>query len=51
MGRPNFGQPATYPAPPVAHALHDDDVNTDVIDGDLAKVVHNGAKASTSIKV
>ena len=37
MGRPDFGQPVAHPAPPVAHALHNDD--TDVIDGDVAKVV------------
>ena len=40
MGQPDFGLPAAYPAPPVAHALHDDNAN--VIDGDVAKVVHNG---------
>ena len=33
VGQPNFGRSATYSAPPVPHALHDDDA--DVIDGDL----------------
>ena len=37
MGRPDFGLPAAYPTPPVAHALHDDDV-----DGDLADAIHDG---------
>ena len=35
MGRPNFGRSAAYPTPPVAHALHDDNV----INGDLAEAV------------
>ena len=43
MGRPDFRRPAAYPAPPVAHALHDDDAN--VIDGDIAKAVHDGLLA------
>ena len=42
MGRPNFGRPVAYPAPPVAHALHDDDANADIVDGDLVEVVHDG---------
>ena len=42
MGRPDFGQPTAYPAPPVTHALHDDDVDVDVIDGNLAEAVHDG---------
>ena len=40
MGRPDFRRSTTYPAPPVTHALHDDDV--DVIDGDLAKALDDG---------
>ena len=40
MGRPDFGQPAAYPAPLVAHVVHDDDV--DVVDGDVAKAVNDG---------
>ena len=44
MGQLDFGQPTAYPAPLVAHALHDDDadVNADVIDGDLAEAIHDG---------
>ena len=40
MGRPDFRQSAAYPAPPVPHALHDDDV--DVVDGDLAEALDDG---------
>ena len=40
MGRPDFGRSAAYPAPPVPHALHDDDA--DVVDGDLAKTLDDG---------
>ena len=40
MGRPNFRRPAAHPTPSIAHALHDDDV--DVVDGDVAKGVHDG---------
>ena len=32
MGRPDFGRPA---APPVAHALHDDEA--DVVNGDVIR--------------
>ena len=42
MGQPDFGRLVAYPAPPIAHALHDDDVNVDVIEGDLVEAVHNG---------
>ena len=41
-GRPNFGRPTAYPTPPVAHALHDDNVDVDVVDGDLAEAVDDG---------
>ena len=37
MGRPDFRRPTTYSAPPVVHALHDDDA--DVVDGDVIEVV------------
>ena len=37
MGRLDFGR---LVAPPFAHALHHDD--DDVVDGDVAKVVHDG---------
>ena len=40
MGRPDFGQSATYLAPPVPHALHDDDA--DVINGDLTEALDDG---------
>ena len=40
MGRPDFGRLATYPAPSVPHALHDDDA--DVVDGDLAEALDDG---------
>ena len=33
MGRPDFGRSAPYPAPPVSHALHDDDVDGVVAEG------------------
>ena len=40
MGRPDFGRSSAYPAPPVPHALHDDDV--DVVDGDLTEALDDG---------
>ena len=40
MGRPDFGQPVAYQAPPITYALHDD--NVDVVDGDVVEAVHNG---------
>ena len=43
MGRPDFGRLAAYPAPPVAYALHDDDV--DVVDGDVVEAVDDGLPA------
>ena len=33
MGRPDFGRSEPYPAPPLAHALHDDDVDGVVAEG------------------
>ena len=42
MGRPDFGRPAAYPAPLIGHALHDDDADADVVQGDLVEVVHDG---------
>ena len=29
MGRPDFGRSAPYPAPPLAHALHDDELEAE----------------------
>ena len=40
MGRPDFGRSTAYPAPPVPHALHDDDAN--VVDGDLTEALDDG---------
>ena len=40
MGRPDLGRLAAHPAPPIAHALHHDDV--DVVDGDVVEVVRDG---------
>ena len=40
MGRLDFGRPTAYPAPPIAHALHDDDA--DVVDGDVVEAVQDG---------
>ena len=48
MGRPDFGRSAAYPAPPVAHALHDDDA--DVVDGDLAEAVDDGLPVEPAIE-
>ena len=45
MGRPNFGRPTEYPAPLIAYALHYEDV--DVVDGDVAEVVHDGLSAES----
>ena len=46
MGRPDFGQPAAHPIPPVAHALHDDEA--DVVDDDVAEGVHDGLPAEAT---
>ena len=43
MGRPIFRRLSAYPAPPVTHALHDDDV--DVVNGDVAEAVGDGLPA------
>ena len=48
MGRPDFGRPAAYPAPPVAHALHDDDAN--VVDGGVVEDVHDGLPTELAIE-
>ena len=48
MGRPDFGRSAAYPAPPVPHALHDDDA--DVVDGDLAKGLDDGLPIEPTIE-
>ena len=33
MGQPDFGRLAAYPAPPLPHALHDDDADGVVAEG------------------
>ena len=48
MGQPNFGGSATYPAPPVPHALHDDDA--DVVDGDLDEALDDGLLVEPTIE-
>ena len=48
MGRPDFGRSTAYPAPPVAHALHDDDA--DVVDGDLAKALDDGLPVEPTVE-
>ena len=48
MGRPNFGRPLAYPGPLVFHALHDDDA--DVVDGDVAEVIHDGLPVEATVK-
>ena len=40
VGRPDFGRSAAYPALPVPHALHYDDV--DVVNGDLVEALKDG---------
>ena len=32
MAQPDFGRPIAHPSPLVAHALHDDDANGDVVE-------------------
>ena len=44
VGQLDFGRPAAYPAPLVAHALHDDDV-----DGKVAEAIHNGLPIHPSL--
>ena len=51
MGRPDFGPSTAYLAPPVAHALHDDNVNVvDVVDGDLAEALNNGLPVEPTVE-
>ena len=42
-----MGRLTAYPAPPVSHALHDDNAN--VIDGDVAEAIHNGLPAEPKL--
>ena len=50
MGRLDFGRSATNPAPPVAHALHDDDADADVVNGDLAEAIDDGLPVEFAAK-
>ena len=43
-----MGRLTAYLAPPVAHALHDDE--TDVVDGDVAEAVHDGLPAELAVE-
>ena len=45
MGRPNFGRYVPYGAPPLAHALHDDDV-----DGIVAEGMDDGLPAEPGVQ-
>ena len=50
MGRRlDFGRSVAYPAPPVPHALHDDDV--DVVDGDLAEALNDGLPVEPAVEL
>ena len=46
MGRPDFGRSAPYPAPPLEHALHDDDV-----DGVVAEGMDDGLPAELGVQL
>ena len=48
MGRPDFGRSTTYPVPPIAHGLHDDDA--DVVDGDLFEAVYDGLPVEPAVE-
>ena len=48
MGQPDFGRSAAYPAPPIPHALHDDDAN--VVDGDLVEVLNDGLPVEPAVE-
>ena len=48
MGRLDFGRSVAYPAPPVPHALHDDDAN--VFNGDLAEALDDGLPVQPEVE-
>ena len=50
MGRPDFGRSPAYPAPPVPHALHDDDGDAHVVDGDLTEALDNGLPVEPAVE-
>ena len=49
MRQLDFGQSAVYRAPPVPHALHDDDA--DVVDGDLAEALDDGIPVEPAVEL
>ena len=50
MGRLDFGRLAAYPTPPVPHALHDDDDDAHVINGDLAEALDDGLPVEPAVE-
>ena len=48
MGQLDFWRPAAHPAPPIAHALHNDDIN--VVNRDIAKAVDDGLLAEPVVE-
>ena len=48
MGRLDFGRITAYLAPPVPHALHDDDA--DVVDGDVAEALDDGLPVEHAVE-
>ena len=52
MGRPDIGRFAPYPAPPLAHALHDDDVDGVIAEGmDDGLPVEHGVQPELEVEV
>ena len=49
MGRPNFRRSVAYPAPPVPYALHDDDDDAYVVDGDLTEALDDGLPVEPTV--
>ena len=50
MGRPDFGRSAAYPAPLVPHALHDDDNDAHVVNGELAEALDDGLPVEPTVE-
>ena len=50
MGQPDFGRSSAYPAPSIPHALHDDDVDVDVVDGDVVEALDDGLPVEPTVK-
>ena len=52
MGRPDFGRLAAYPAPPLPHALHDDDADGVVAEGlDDGLPIEHGVQPEPELEV